>query len=206
MTRREFFSIVPAAVVPFVSRVPLIVPVHLVVDGRPHWRPEQIRNFWSRMWPEAIRDFGSGGIRIETSVTKGEVQRSPGGRPIFIGLDRSVLNLVITDQIPMVWDQSRGLSGVTTRYEGYHLCMVALNYAHGHQIPFLSLNTCVHELLHALLGDIFEDRPPGWRGAAREFRVDWYATRIWIFHDGAHIREAAQVYVERLRREIDSRT
>jgi hypothetical protein len=105
----------------------------------------------------------------------------------------------------MVWDRARALSGVTTRYEGYHVCVVALNYAHGHQIPFLSVNTCLHELLHALLGDIFEDRPAGLPGAAREFRVDWYATRLWLFHDGAHIKNSAQSYVERLRRDLASR-
>jgi hypothetical protein len=105
----------------------------------------------------------------------------------------------------MEWDHARALSGVTTRYQGYHLCMVALNYAHGHQIPFLSVNTCLHELLHALLGDIFESRPEGLPGAAREFRVDWYATRLWLFHDGAHIRKAAQTYAERLRWEVASR-
>lgn len=206
MTRREFFSTVSAAgVLPSVSRLPLIVPVHLVVDGRPNWQPEQIRRFWSRMWPQAVRDFGSCGIRLESRVTAGEVRRSPGGRPIFIGLDRSVLNLVITDQIPMVWDNARALSGVTTRYQGHHLCVVALNYAHCHQIPLLSVNTCVHELLHALLQDIFESRPTGLLGEAREFRVDWYATRLWLFRDGAHIRKAAQAYVERLRWEVASR-
>jgi hypothetical protein len=83
--------------------------------------------------------------------------------------------------------------------------MIALNWAHGHQIPFLSVNTCVHELLHALLGDIFEDRPAGWRGAAREFRIDAYATRLWLFRDGSHIRQAAQVYVDRLRWEVAAR-
>jgi hypothetical protein len=158
------------------------------------------------MWPQAAGDLASGGIRLETSVTTGEVRRSPGGRPIFIGLDRSMLNLVITDQIPMVWDRARALSGVTTRYQGYHICVVALNYAHGHQIPFLSVNTCLHELLHALLQDIFEDRPAGLPGATREFRVDWYATRLWLFHDGAHIRQWAKAYVERLRWEVASRS
>ena len=77
--------------------------------------------------------------------------------------------------------------------------MVALDHAHGHQIPLLSVNTCVHELLHALLHDIFERRPDGLLGEARELRIDWYATRLWLFHDGAAIRRAAQAYVERLR-------
>jgi hypothetical protein len=207
MNRREFFAtVLRAGVIASVSRAPLIVPVHLVVDGRANWRPEQIRHFWSRLWPQTAGDFASGGIRLETSVTTGEVRRSPGGLPIFVGLNRSALNFVVTDQIPMEWDRARALSGVTTRYRGYHLCMVALNYAHGNQIPFLSVNTCLHELLHALLQDIFDDRPAGLPGAAREFRVDWYATRLWLFHDGAHIRKAAQTYVERLRWDVASRT
>jgi hypothetical protein len=198
MNRREFLAAVAAAVVLSVSRAPLVVPVHLVLDSRVN--PEQIRRFWSHLWPQAAGDFASGGIRLETSVTTGDVRRSPAGRPIFTGLDRGALNFVVTDQLPIAWDQARALSGVTTRYQGYHLCMAALNYAHGHQIPFLSVNTCLHELLHALLGDIFESRPMGLPGATREFRVDWYATRLWLFHDGAHIRKAAQFYLERLRR------
>ncbi|HEV3198238.1 MAG TPA: hypothetical protein VGZ73_10030 [Bryobacteraceae bacterium] len=203
MTRREFFGTVTAAAFSSVSPAPQIVPVHLVLDSRAN--PAQIRRFWSRLWPQAAGDFASGGIRLETSVTTGEVRRSPGGRPIFIGLDRGVLNFVVTDQIPMAWDRARALSGVTTRYEGYHLCMAALNFAHCHQIPFLSVNTCLHELLHALLGDIFESRPAGLPGAAREFRVDWYATRLWLFHDGARLRNAAETYVERLRGAVPSR-
>jgi hypothetical protein len=79
--------------------------------------------------------------------------------------------------------------------------MVALRHAHGNQIPFLSVNTCVHELLHALMGDIFEGRPTGVCGQAREFRVDCYATRLWLWHDGGAIRRAAKNYVERLRTE-----
>jgi hypothetical protein len=207
MTRREFLSAwSTAGIFPSVSLAPFTVPVHLVLDGRPRWRPDQFRPFWSRIWPQAVRDLNSCGIRLETSVTTGEVRRSPGGRPIFIGLDRSLLNLVVTDQVPAEWDKGRALSGVTTRYQGYHVCMVALNYAHCHKVPFLSVNTCVHEFLHALLQDIFDNRPPGLRGAAREFRVDWCATRIWLFRDGSHIREAAQAYVERLRREVASRS
>jgi hypothetical protein len=35
-------------------------------------------------------------------------------------------------------------------------------------------------------------------GQAREFRIDWYATRLWLWHDGGAIRQTAQKYVERL--------
>jgi hypothetical protein len=75
--------------------------------------------------------------------------------------------------------------------------VIALRYAHGHQAPFLSVNTCVHELLHVLLGDIFEDRPAGLAGHRRELRVDWHATRMWLFHDGGAVRSATEAYLER---------
>ncbi len=182
------------------------VPVRIVMDGRAKCRPEQIRRFWSSLWPEAVREFASGGIRLDSSVKNGEVRRSPGDRPIFVGLDRGAINCVITKQIPMLWDNGRGLSGVTTEYEGHDLCLMALDYAHGNQAPFFSVNTCVHELLHALLHDILEKHPQGLSGAAREFRIDWYATRLWLFHDGAAIRAAARTYVEHLRSEVTSRT
>ena len=68
--------------------------------------------------------------------------------------------------------QRASLNGVTLIYRGHHICMVALNWAHGHQIPILSVNTCLHELLHALLHDIFESRPKNWTGNAREIRID----------------------------------
>jgi hypothetical protein len=204
MTRREFLA--TALVAGVAPPAPLSVPIHLVVDTHAAWRPSQLSHFWAHMWPQAVGNFASGGIRLDVTTSNGEVRRSPGGRPIFVGLDRSALNFVVTDQIPMAWDLARALAGVTTRYQGYHVCMAALNWAHGHQIPFLSVNTCVHELLHALLGDIFEDRPQGFHGATREFRIDWFATRLWLFHDGAHIRQAARVYGERLRWEVGSRS
>ena len=194
MTRREFFSIA-AAGVPGPAPRPLSVPIHHVLDRGAKWRPEQIGAFWSRLWPQAVHDFGSCGIRLETSLKTGDVWRPPGREPVISGLDPGVVNFVITDRIPMAWDQGLSLSGVTTRYRGRHLCMVALDHAHGHQIPLLSVNTCVHALLH----DIFERRPDGLLGEARELRIDWYATRLWLFHDGAAIRRDAQAYVERLR-------
>ncbi len=100
----------------------------------------------------------------------------------------------------MQWDQGRALCGVTLRYRGYHLCVIALDRAHGFQLPLLSVNTCTHELLHVLLLDIFEDRPEGLAGQAREFRIDWYATRLWLFHDGAAIRGMTRNYLSRLSR------
>jgi hypothetical protein len=126
------------------------------------------------------------------------VRRTPGDQPLFTGLRRGVLNLVITDYIPMAWDHGRALAGVTTIHDGYHLCLIALRYAHGNQTPFLSVNTCVHEVLHALVGDIFIRGPKWYQTGGREMRIDWYATRLWLFRDGAAVRDAARTYLRRL--------
>ena len=132
MTRREVFS--TAAVLPIFSDVALKVPVRQVFDSRAKSTPEQLRRFTSNIWPQTVRDFKRCGIQLQSTQVTGEVRRSPAGRPIFVGLEHGVINLVITDSIPLDWDNGRGLTGVTTRYEGYHLCMIALNFAHGHQI------------------------------------------------------------------------
>jgi hypothetical protein len=207
VTRRDFISAgAAAAVVSSESQAPLVIPVHHLSDSRAKCTLSQRQRFATKIWPEAVRDFEACGIHLQVSRGTGEIRRSPSGRPIFAGLEHGVINLVLTDHIPMNWDSGRALRGVTTRYEGYHLCMVALRYAHGHQIPFLSVNTCVHELLHALLHDIFESRPQGFTGHGREFRIDLYATRLWLFRDGAAVRKAAQVYLERLRPSPASKT
>jgi hypothetical protein len=169
------------------------------MDSRAKCTPQQVSRFSSSIWPEAVRDFERCGIQFEVSEVTGEVRRSPGGRPVFIGLEHGAINLVITDQILQNWDRGRGLTGVSTQYDGYHISMIALDYAHGHQIPFLAVNTCVHELLHVLLQDIFEVHPNGLAGYERESRIDWYATRLWLFGDGAAIRKAAESYLVRLR-------
>ena len=199
VTRRDF--LLTAAAVSGRSGTParLVVPLHRVVDSRAHCSPEQVRLFWSLIWPEAVRNFGQGGIELQTSDGPGEVRRSPGDTPIFVGLRRGVINLVLTGHIPMKWDNGRALAGVTTIQDGYHVCLVALQYAHGDQVPFVSTNTCVHELLHALLQDVFVRRPKWYQTGGREFRIDWYATSLWMFHDGAAIRQSAQAYLGRLR-------
>ena len=168
------------------------------MDSRAQCPPEQLHHFWSSIWPEAVRDFSQGGITLQTSDGPGEVRRSPGDKPIFIGLRRGVINLVLTGHIPMKWDSARALAGVTTIFDGYHVCMVALRYAHGNQVPFLSVNTCVHEILHALLQDVFVSHPKWFQTGGREFRIDCYATGLWLFRDGAAIRKSAQAYLGRL--------
>src|SRR5262249_45742607 len=150
-------------------KTPLVVPVHRVMDSRAKCSAQELRRFWWSVWPEAFRDFSRCGIKLQSTDGAGEIRRSPGDRPIFVGLQRGALNLVLTDHIPMHWDNGRGLSGVTTIYEGCHLCVIALSNAHGHQIPFVSVNTCVHEILHALLQDIFLSRPKWFQTGEHEF-------------------------------------
>ena len=115
---------------------------------------------------------------------------------------RGAINLVVTDHIPMDYG---GLAGVTTLWEGYHLCVIALNSAHGNQVPYFSVNTCVHELLHALLQDIFVSTPKWYQTGEREIRIDWYATQLWLFHDGSAIRKSAEGYLARLRSAVAAR-
>jgi hypothetical protein len=200
MTRREFLSVASAAgILCNAAPRPLVVPIHLVFDANAKFRPDRLRRFWSPIWEEALREFEGCGVGLQCTQAAGYVERPANREPDVTGLDPAALNVVVTSRIPLAWDRGLSLSGVTTRYRGRHLCMVALYEAHGNQVPFLSLNTCVHELLHALLLDIFESRPDGLAGAAREFRIDWYATRLWLLGDGVAIRRGAQVYVERLR-------
>jgi hypothetical protein len=175
------------------------------MDRRTQCTPEELRRFWWSIWPEAVRDFNRCGIQLKCSDARGEIRRSPGGRPIFDGLERGVINLVLTDHIPMDWDNGRALAGATTLREGYCVCMIALRYAHGHQVPFLSTNTCVHEMLHALLQDIFVNRPNWLQTGERESRIDWYATLLWLFQDGTAIRRSAEICLNRLRSAVTAR-
>jgi hypothetical protein len=41
-------------------------------------------------------------------------------------------------------------------------------------------------------------RPKWVQATAREGRIDWYATRLWLFHDAAEIRRSTRSYLERL--------
>ena len=174
------------------------VPVHRIVDAREQAPAYAVRQFWRSVWPEAFANFRRGGIDLQTDDGPGEVRRTAGDRPIFKGLRRGAINLVLVDHIPMYWDRGRALAGVTTLCEGYHVCMIALRYAHGNQVPFLSVNTCVHELLHALLQDIYVSRSSWWDTSQREFRADRYATWLWLFHEGTAVRKSAAGYLKKL--------
>ena len=206
MTRRGFIFGAAATAPPGTAAEPrLAVPVRLVMDIRARYTPQHFQAFLSKVWAETVGDFSSGGILLQTSQGTGEIKRSPGGRPIFAGVERGAVNVVLTDHIPLSWDTGRALAGVTTVSDGYHVCVIALRYAHGNQIPFLSVNTCTHELLHALLQDVFVRNPKWYQADGREFRIDWYATRLWLFHDGSAIRESAQAYLDRLRGAVAAR-
>ena len=196
MTRRQLLLASFAGAL-YATERPLIVPVQQIIDSRANLSPRQLQRF-SGIWDEATRDLRRCGIELQWTRKTSEIRRSPSGGPIFTGLLPHVINMAVTGSIPTLWDSGRGLSGVTTRYEGFHLCVIALNYAHGHQIPLLSVNTCVHELLHALLQDIYEKRPGGFTGETREMRVDMHATLLWLLHDGAAIRSSAEFYMQRL--------
>jgi hypothetical protein len=173
------------------------VPVRIVVDRRSQFSPERLRA-WKHIWDQAWGNFDSVGVRLSAATVEGEIKRSPGDRPIFEGLDRAALNVLVTDHVPMLWDQGRALRGVAFRYAGFDTVLIALNYAVPHQVPFFSINTCEHELLHVLLGDIFQ-RPPGAvKVQAREYRIEWYGSRMWLFHDGRFVRDSARQYVARL--------
>src|SRR5258705_12120532 len=112
MTRRDFVSTAAAAVIPANSQTPLIAPVNLVMDSRAKCTPQQLRRFFSSIWPEAVRDFNRCGIQLQGNQRTGEIKLSPGGRPIFTGLERGAINVVLTDRIPIAWDSGRALLGV----------------------------------------------------------------------------------------------
>jgi hypothetical protein len=150
---------------------------------------------------EAVRDLDAGGIQLETTDGPGEIRRSAADRPLFAGLRRAAVNLVLTDRLPLYWDNARALPGATTIFDGYHVCLLSLWYAHAHQAPFVSVNTCLHELLHALMQDVFIRQPAWYQTIGREVRIDTYATRLWLFRDGTAVRRSAQEYVNRLRQD-----
>jgi hypothetical protein len=175
---------------------PLIVPVHRVMDSRANCTPQQLKRWWNVIWPEATRDFGRGDIRLQTTDASGEIKRTASSRPLFTGLERGVINLVITDHVPQDYG---AVAGVTTRWEGYDLCVLALSDAHANQVPYFSVNTCVHELLHLLLQDVFMKKPSWYQTGQHEIRIDWYATRLWLFGEGDTIRRSAETYLKRAR-------
>ena len=171
--------------------------MHRIVDAHAQLKAADVQRFWSGIWAEAVRTFASGGIDLQVTDGPGEIRNSPADQPIFVGLQRKTINLILTGRLPMYWDSGRALAGTSTVREGYQICVISQAYAHGNQVAFLSVNTCVHEILHVLLQDVYLPRPKWYQVGGRETRVDWYATRLWLFHDGAAIRESAAAYLAR---------
>jgi hypothetical protein len=200
MTRRGFLSQAALAASHPTAPPRLVVPLHRIVDGRAKNSTDRLPHFWPSLWSEAAKDFSQGGIYFDLTDGPGEVRHSPADNPIFVGLQRGTINLVVTDVIPINWDGGRALAGVSTIHEGYHICLIALRYAHRNQVAFLSVNTCLHEILHVLLQDIFQKPPKWYQSGGREVRVDYYATRLWLFHDGDGVRKSGEEYLRRLKR------
>jgi hypothetical protein len=196
--RRDFMLAATAVATLPAAQAPLVVPVRRLMDRRAKCTPEELRRFWWTIWPEAVQTFGRCGIQLQTSDAPGEIKLSPAGRPIFVGAERGMINLIMTDHVPGTWDKGRALAGASLMQEGYTLIVIALRYAHGHQFPYLSLNTCVHELLHALLLDVFVSSPKWYQSGERELRDDWYGTGMWLLHNGSTVRESARAYLKRL--------
>jgi hypothetical protein len=174
------------------------IPVRLIWDRRATSSSDKRRRFLDDVWREAVRDFERAGVQLRPAQAVGEIRQSPGGQPVLIGLEHGVVNMVLTDRVPLAWDGGRALHGLSTCGGGYHLSVIALKYAHPHQIPMLSVNTCVHELLHLILQDVYERRPKGIRRETRELRIDWYATRLWLFYQYGDLRDQVCTYLGRL--------
>lgn len=196
MTRRRFLHAAFLASAAAPARV--AVPIHRITDAKAQFPPGALDGFWHSIWPQAARDFASGGIDLQTTDGLGSIGHTAADRPFFTGLVRGALNLIVTDRLPLYWDDARALSGVTTFDRGYCMSLIALRYAHGNRAPLLSTNTCTHEILHALLLDVFVTRPSNYQSVEREYRVDWYATRLWLFGDGAAVRESARKFVAKI--------
>lgn len=110
LTRRAWLA---ASGLAYAASAPLEIPVCLIEDSRATFEKERIAAFWRSIWPQAIRNLGYCGIRLQARRVAGEVKRLPSGRPAFAGLERGMLNVVVTNQIPLAWDNGRGLNGVT---------------------------------------------------------------------------------------------
>jgi hypothetical protein len=199
ITRRHLLGGVlssPAALCSFADFVE--VPVLRVVDSNAALTSAEVQQFNATVWDEAVRLFRSCEVALSTVDRKGEIRQYPSGRPRFLGLERNMLNVILTDSIPLDWDNGRSLSGVTTIYEGYHLSVISLKNAYSNRVPFLAVNTVLHELLHVLRGDIFVRRSGWLKGADHEAAVDWQATRLWLLGGASGVKQYAGAYVQRL--------
>ncbi len=138
LTRRQLLGAMAAGGALTGRAGDLVVPVHQIFDGSTKWNQERLSWFRSRLWPEAEGDLKKCGIRLQVTSATGDVERPAWREPVVKGLQRGVINFVITGRIPILWDRGRGLSGVSSLYRGHHMCMIALIRANMHQAPFIS--------------------------------------------------------------------
>jgi hypothetical protein len=200
LTRRQFLGTPLAAPVIGCCSTSLIeVPVLRLLDKNAALSSTEIQAFYDTVWDEAARLFQSCEVALRTIEKVGEIRRYPSGRPRFLGLERNMMNVVLTETVPLAWDNGRSLCGLTTIYEGYHLSVLALRNAYPNRLPILAVNTVVHEMLHVLRGDIFVRRAGFLNGADREAAVDWQATQLWLVGGLRGLKEWANRYVQALR-------
>lgn len=193
MTRRAL--LLAAATLP----PKLVLPIRLTFDAHAEISPAQLDYFHKTLWPETIRGFASAGVDLHVTAVPGFIRRLPSGTPMFTHLDRRAINLIVTSDIPIHWDQGRGLAGVSLLYDRANLCLIALRRAHAHQVPFLSVNTILHELLHVILEDVYVQEPSPIESTQREFRADFAATRLWLFSSNPAITQYVRQFLPRLR-------
>jgi hypothetical protein len=207
MTRRQFLTSPASLVLPVAGASPprLALPVHRMINQHARLDATALQAF-SAIWNEAVRDLTRCGIDPRVTTATGEIKLYPSGRPLFVGLARGRLNIVLTGTLPQDWDAARAVAGVSTVYEGYHVAAIALRYAHGHRIPLLAVNTVLHEMLHFLLLDVLVPRPSMLRTRWREERVDWHATRMWLTGRDADLQESAGRYTRILEAGRSSQT
>jgi hypothetical protein len=160
------------------SKAPRILCVNFLLDSESIPAARHIRYFHDRIWREACEDLAKLGISVEMVTGRGCVHRPPDRAPVFEGLIRGAINIVLTRTVPMHWDRCRGMKGLAFRAGGYDVCLLALDHAHAFRFPYLATNSCLHELLHFLLGDVDAKKPGGLAGEWREFCVDALATHL----------------------------
>jgi hypothetical protein len=178
----------------------LEIPVQVVVNKLAKWSQAERDSFRSNVWNEAVQVLRKCGIVLRTVEHEGEIHKYPSGPPRIVGLGYKVLNIVLTDTIPMAWDNGRGVAGVATVYEGYHLTLISILASHGNRVPFLHVNTLVHELIHMFFEDFYLPREGRLSGQAHEHVIDWHATRMWLFSDDGAVKQSAFQYIRCLNR------
>src|SRR5215469_14694534 len=108
MKRRDFLCAI-AALPPGASSQ-ITVPIRRIGDGKARFPAGSLQRFWHSIWPEAVTDFGRRRIALQTTDGPGEVGHTAADRPVFTGLRRGALNLVLTDEPPLHSHDARSLA------------------------------------------------------------------------------------------------